>query len=48
MKKLQFKKLQAFILSLILALSFSLSAQVGGWNPEIVKDSKNALNNMIK
>ena len=48
MKTLSFKKLQAFILSLALALSFSLSAQVGGWNPELVKDSQEALNNMIK
>jgi lipid-binding SYLF domain-containing protein len=48
MKTLQFKKLQAFILFLAFAISFSLSAQVGGWNPELVKDSKEALNNMIK
>jgi lipid-binding SYLF domain-containing protein len=48
MKTLQFKKLQVLIMSLGLALSFSLSAQVGGWNPELVKDSKEALNNMIK
>lgn len=48
MKTLQFKKLQALILSLGLALSFSLSAQVGGWNPELVKDSNDALNDMIK
>ncbi len=48
MKTLQFKKLQALILFLGLALSFSLSAQVGGWNPELVKDSKKALKKMIK
>jgi len=48
MKTLQFKKLQIFFLSLGLALSFSLSAQIGGWNPELVKDSQEALNNMIK
>ena len=48
MKTLPFKKLQALILSLGLALSFSLNAQVGGWNPELVKDSQEALNKMIK
>ena len=48
MKILQYKKLQALILTLGLALSFNLNAQVGGWNPELVKDSQEALTNMIK
>jgi len=48
MKTLQFKKLQALILFLGFMISFSLSAQVGGWNPELVKDSQEALNKMIK
>ena len=48
MKTLQFKKLQALILFLGFMTSFSLSAQVGGWNPELVKDSQEALNKMIK
>lgn len=34
-------------LFLSLALSFTLSAQVGGWKPELVKDSKEALNKML-
>ena len=36
----------ALLLSIL--LSFTLSAQVGGWNPELVKDSKEALRNMME
>jgi len=32
----------------MLIFSFNLNAQVGGWNPELVKDSKEALNEMIQ
>lgn len=36
------------VLFLSLAFSYTVSAQVGGWNPERIKDSKEALNTMIK
>ena len=36
------------VLFLSFVFSFTVSAQVGGWNPERVKDSKEALNTMIK
>ena len=47
MKTLHFKKLQAPIIFFAFVISFSLNAQVGGWNPELVKDSKEALNEMV-
>ncbi len=37
-----------FVLILSTVFSFTLSAQVGGWNPERVKDSKEALNTMME
>ena len=37
---------KAFILSLV--FSYTMNAQVGGWNPELVKDSKEALNTMMQ
>ena len=37
-----------FVLILSAVFSFTLSAQVGGWNPERVKDSKEAINTMMK
>ena len=43
-----FKVSNFFVLMLSTVFSFTLSAQVGGWNPERVKDSKEALNTMIK
>ena len=41
-------KSHLFIILLSLALSFSLNAQVGGWNPDLVKDSQEALSTMLK
>ena len=43
-----FKATNFFVLILSTVFSFTLSAQVGGWNPERVKDSKEALTIMIK
>ncbi|MCK5401799.1 MAG: hypothetical protein KAJ28_09200 [Flavobacteriaceae bacterium] len=43
-----FIKSNFFVLILSFAFSFTLNAQVGGWNPERVKDSKEALNKMIE
>lgn len=36
------------MLILCTVFSYTVNAQVGGWNPERVKDSKEALNTMIK
>jgi lipid-binding SYLF domain-containing protein len=48
MKLFHFKKFSVFIFILGVIFSFNINAQVGGWNPERVKDSKEALNSMIK
>ena len=45
---LYLKKSHFLALFLSLFFSFTLSAQVGGWNPKRVKDSRDALNHMIK
>ena len=37
-----------FVLLLSTVFSLTLSAQVGGWNPERVKDSKEAINTMME
>jgi len=42
------KQSNLFVLILSTFFSFTIAAQVGGWNPERVKDSKEALNTMIK
>lgn len=47
MRALHIIKSRIFIFLTALILCFSLSAQVGGWNPELVQDSKKALNEMI-
>ena len=40
---------QNFILTIFIAfVSLTLSAQVGGWNPERLEDSKKALNKMVE
>ena len=41
---------RSYYTSLLLSFIFTitLNAQVGGWNPELVKDSKEALNKMIQ
>lgn len=48
MDTLNFKKSHFLVLFLSIIFSFTLNAQVGGWNPERVKDSKEALNKMMK
>ena len=48
MKTLQFKTPHALLFLLSIIFSFTLNAQGGGWNPERVKDSKEALNKMIE
>ena len=39
---------KSYILILFIITSFSMSAQVGGWNPKLVEDSKEALKEMLK
>ncbi len=48
MKTQYLKKSQFLMFLLSITFSFTLSAQGGGWNPERVKDSKEALNKMIE
>ena len=48
MNLLQLKKLQILILFIGLSISYNLNAQVGGWQPELTADSKNALDKMVK
>lgn len=48
MDKLNFKKSNFIILFLSIVFSFTLNAQIGGWNPERVKESKEALNKMLQ
>jgi len=47
MKTLQFKTVHFLMFLLSMTLSYTISAQ-GGWNPERVKESREALNEMIK
>lgn len=47
MKTHQSRIRQIYVLGLLLFLSFTLSAQ-GGWNPERIKESREALQQMIK
>ena len=39
-------KIVLTVLSLV--FSFTMFAQVGGWNPELISDSKKALQTMIE
>lgn len=48
MKTLHFKKSQIVVTLLSIAFSFTMSAQVGGWNPNLINDSKEALHTMIE
>ncbi len=48
MKFSQFKKSRLPIVFLTIIFSFTVNAQVGGWKPELVKNSKEALNKMLK
>jgi len=42
------KKIQVLILFLFITSSFSLSAQVGGWNPKLTEEAKEAIDKMIE
>jgi len=48
MKFLQFKKSRLLIPLFSIIFSFAVNAQVNGWKPELVKNSKEALNKMLK
>ncbi len=48
MKTLITTRPQLFLILISLLLSFTGNAQVGGWNPELEKESKEALDNMLK
>ena len=48
MKTVQLKKTQTVMTILALILSMTLSAQVGGWNPELISDSNEALKTMLE
>jgi len=48
MKTLQLKKLKMSTVLLIVLSSLSMTAQVGGWKPELVENSQKALDEMIK
>jgi len=46
MKILQLKKMHLLVFMLSIACSFTISAQIGGWKPELTKDAKEALKKM--
>ena len=48
MKCIPFKKSRVLIILLIFIFPFSIKAQIGGWKPKLVKNSKTALRKMIK
>ncbi len=48
MKALQFKKSKIAIVLLSFVVSLTMSAQIGGWNPELENEAKEALQTMIK
>lgn len=48
MKTVQLKKRQIVTAALALIISITMHAQIGGWNPELVKDSNKALKTMIE
>lgn len=48
MRTLYLNKPYVFLFLICLIFSFTINAQGGGWNPERVKDSKEALNKMIE
>lgn len=48
MKKLAAKKNQFSVIILLISLTMSLSAQVGGWKADLIEDSEKALSEMIE
>jgi lipid-binding SYLF domain-containing protein len=48
METVQLKKSKMITTLLTLLLSITMSAQVGGWNPELINDSEEALQTMLK
>lgn len=48
MKIMNNKNLSTLVLALLISTSMSLSAQVGGWKPDLVEDANKALSDMIK
>ncbi|MEN8186659.1 MAG: YSC84-related protein [Bacteroidota bacterium] len=46
--KLTIKKSHVLVFFISAIVSFTMNAQVGGWKPELTKDSKAALNKMIE
>jgi lipid-binding SYLF domain-containing protein len=48
MKSLTIKKSELVILFLSMVFSFTSFAQIGGWNPELEKDAKEALGKMLQ
>lgn len=48
MKNLSIKKSLFITLFLSIIVSFSIYSQVGGWKPDLVKESQDALNEMIQ
>lgn len=47
MKTVQLNKTQIITALLALIISITMNAQVGGWNPELISDSEEALQTMI-
>ncbi len=48
METVQLKKSKMITTVLTLLLSITMSAQVGGWNPELINDSEEALQTMLE
>ncbi len=48
MKTVQSKKSQIMTILLIFLLSITMNAQAGGWNPELISDSEEALQTMLE
>jgi len=48
MKTLSIKKIQAFVLTLMISATMGINAQVGGWKADLIEDADKALTTMIE
>jgi lipid-binding SYLF domain-containing protein len=48
MKTIRINELKFLIFILFISLPFAMNAQVGGWKADLIEDSQNALDTMIK
>ena len=48
MKKASVNQLQSTLIAMIMLISLSVSAQIGGWKADLIEDSEKALAEMIE